>query len=370
MKSVGRSDALLRLALLTLLIGGVAAFPPQRQAQRNPAINVTTANTDVAELQRQFQTPPDDSRIMMRWWWYGPAVTNAELEREMRLMKEGGIGGFEVQPVYPVAMDDDAAGIKNLPFLSDEFIQALRFTADKSHELGLRMDLTLGSGWPFGGPQVPITQAASRLRVERVKVLPLQKSVTLPKLAEWEQMLAVFQGQRELPLIKNGVVELPGNAESNELLCFIASRTRQQVKRASFGAEGFVMDHYDRAALDNYLQKVGEPLLQAFGDKPPYAIFCDSLEVFNSDWSPDFLAEFQKRRGYDLKPLLPALVRALPGPLELLIDGQGILAELRRPCEPFAMQGGHMQACNRVDFHQHLFTKTLNPNDTLMYVAI
>ena len=49
-----------------------------------------------------FERPPDDSRIMMRWWWFGPAVTKPELEREMRLMKEGGIGGFEVQPVYPV----------------------------------------------------------------------------------------------------------------------------------------------------------------------------------------------------------------------------------------------------------------------------
>jgi len=39
---------------------------------------------------------------MMRWWWFGPAVTKPELEREMRLMKEGGIGGFEVQPVYPL----------------------------------------------------------------------------------------------------------------------------------------------------------------------------------------------------------------------------------------------------------------------------
>ena len=25
------------------------------------------------------------------------------------------------------------------------------------------MDLTLGSGWPFGGPHIPIAQAAGRL---------------------------------------------------------------------------------------------------------------------------------------------------------------------------------------------------------------
>ena len=55
-----------------------------------------------AGMRKLFLNPPDDSRVMMRWWWFGPAVSRPELEREMRLMKEGGIGGFEVQPVYPL----------------------------------------------------------------------------------------------------------------------------------------------------------------------------------------------------------------------------------------------------------------------------
>ena len=69
----------------------------------------------IADLQRGFERPPDDAKIMMRWWWFGPAVTKPELEREMRLMKEGGIGGFEVQPVYPLLPDNPAAHVKNLP---------------------------------------------------------------------------------------------------------------------------------------------------------------------------------------------------------------------------------------------------------------
>jgi hypothetical protein len=58
---------------------------------------------------------------MMRWWWFGAAVTKAQLEREMRTMKEGGIGGFEVQQVYPLAPDDETGGIRNAPFLSQTF---------------------------------------------------------------------------------------------------------------------------------------------------------------------------------------------------------------------------------------------------------
>ena len=59
-----------------------------------------------ADLRKSFQNPPDDARIMMRWWWFGPGVAKPELEKEMRMMKAGGIGGFEVQPVYPLALDD------------------------------------------------------------------------------------------------------------------------------------------------------------------------------------------------------------------------------------------------------------------------
>ena len=274
----------------------------------------------IDDLQRAFKSPPDDARIMMRWWWFGPAVTKPELEREMRLMKEGGVGGFEVQPVYPLMLDDEAAGIKTLPFLSDEFLEALRFTSEKARELGLRMDLTLGSGWPFGGPQIPISQAAGRLRYEHVSVKASSLRLKVPAIGNGEKLCAVFlarpQAQgfapdslREIKDIKNGVVQLPAGTQApTEVLFFISSRTGMQVKRPAVGAEGFVLDHLDRFAIDNYLKKVGDRLLQAFGSSPPHAIFCDSLEAYNNDWTGNILEEFKKRRGYDLTPYLPALV--------------------------------------------------------------
>lgn len=257
---------------------------------------------------------------MMRWWWFGPAVTKPEIEREMRLMKEGGIGGFEVTSVYPLALDDPSHGFRNYPYLSDEHIDALKFTAEKARELGLRMDLTLGSGWPYGGPHIPITQAAGKLRTDIVSVLPGSRRVPLPNISAGERLMAVFLAPgdpknfaaaeaREITSIDEGAVHLPAQITGpHVLLFFIAGRTGMQVKRPAIGAEGFVLDHFDRAAVENHLKAVGDRLMEAFGENPPYAIFCDSLEVYGSDWTDDFLTEFQKRRGYDLKPHLPALV--------------------------------------------------------------
>jgi hypothetical protein len=254
---------------------------------------------NVTELRRGFERPPDSAKMMVRWWWFGPSVVKPELEREMRLMKEGGIGGFEVQATYALELDDPAKGIKNFSYMSPEFLDALTFTGAKAKELGLRMDLTLGSGWPFGGPHIPIELASPRLRVVRGPV------DTMPALQDGEQLIAVFLDGKQLTIV-NGKLNAPEGTTSPAQF-FISSRTRQAVKRPAVGAEGFVLNHYDTAAIQKHLLAVGEPMLKALAKTPPYSIFSDSLEVYNSDWTPNFLEEFRKRRGYELTPYLPAI---------------------------------------------------------------
>ena len=272
------------------------------------------------ELHTSFADPPADSRIMMRWWWFGPAVTKPELQRELEQMKAAGIGGVEVATLYPQALDDPSTGFHNLPFLSDEYIDALRFASTQASKLGLRMDVTLGSGWPFGGPTIPITQAAGELRVEAVSIPEAAGSVAVPSISAGESLLQVFivpGGETTMKVVDakpvseiraGRLIVVPDKAGQRTALFFISSRTGMMVKRPSVGASGFVLDHYDAHAIATHLQAVGDRLLQAFPDKPPYAVFSDSLEDYGSNWTPDLLAEFRNRRGYDLTPHLPALI--------------------------------------------------------------
>ncbi len=261
------------------------------------------------DLRHTFADPPDNARIMMRWWWFGPAVEKTELARELRVMKAAGIGGVEIQPVYPVELEDPQKGFRNFPYLSAEFLSDLKFAATTARELGMRVDITLGSGWPYGGPDTTVTQAAGRLRVERVPVSEGTRFVSVPAMENGEKLIAAFVGGQAVTEVHNGRIEMPVGLSGNDVLMFfISSRTGQQVKRAAVGAEGFVLNHYDRNAIEEHLTLVANRLLEAFGDRPPYAVFSDSLEVYGSDWTADFLQEFQKRRGYDLKPYLPALV--------------------------------------------------------------
>ena len=295
---------------------------------------------------------------MMRWWWFGSAVTKPELQRELEQMKAAGIGGVEVATLYPQALDDPSTGFHNVPFLSDEYIDDLHFAADQANKLGLRMDVTLGSGWPFGGPEIPITRAAGELRVEAVPLPPGMESIAIPYVSAGESLLQTFvvpgdASAMKLPeamaasSIKFGRLSVvPENAQSRTALFFISSRTGMMVKRPAVGAAGFVLDHYDANAIATHLQAVGDRLLQAFPNKPPYAVFSDSLEDYGSNWTPDLLAEFRNHRGYDLTPHLPALIGdAGPETAAIRHDWGQTLTELAnedflKPMQAWANQHG------------------------------
>jgi hypothetical protein len=273
--------------------------------------------TDVAA---RLASPPDDAKPMMRWWWFGPAVTKPELEREILAMKAGGFGGFEIQPVYPMELDDPARNIKNVPYLSTEFLDAVSFANRTGRANGLRVDMTLASGWPYGGPHVGVTEASARLRVANIEVPAGASSFALPAVMSGERLVATFVAdgsgknyeagklqQLQAKAEPSGRAAIKPAAGNRVVVAYIATRTGQQVKRAALGAEGFVLDHLSESAVDHHLRTVAEPLMKAFGDQPPYAVFSDSLEVYGSDWTDDFLEQFRKRRGYDLTPHLPAI---------------------------------------------------------------
>ncbi len=295
-----------------LLFCGLSCVPASF-AQVDPSL---------AQLTQSFAHPPDDCRIMMRWWWFGAGVTKPEIQRELEQMKSAGIGGVEIATLYPLALDDPQSGFHNLPYLSDEYIDALRFAASEARRLGIRMDVTLGSGWPFGGPHIPVTQAAGEMRVETVAVPAGMQSIAAPAISTGEQLIATFQvpgsgdalaftEAKAVPIsaIENGRLKTSAEMKGPySAVFFISSRTGMMVKRPAVGAEGFVLDHYDQKATENHLHAVGERLLEAFGDHPPYAIFSDSLEDYGSNWTGDLLQQFRQRRGYDLAPHLAALI--------------------------------------------------------------
>jgi hypothetical protein len=275
-------------------------------------------------LAQGFARPPADARPLVRWWWFGPNVEDREIVREIRAMKAGGFGGFELQTVYPLRLDG------NVPFLSADHLRAIHLANETALAEGLRVDMTLGSGWPFGGPHIPVDLASTGVKLV---LRPADAAlVDLPVLRPGEHVMASFVGAdmaSARPVEPEGdCVAVPAADRGKTLFVVLQSPTGQQVKRAAMGAEGNVLDHMNAAAVQAHLASVGDTLMRAFGDRPPTAVFSDSLEVYGADWTGDLLAEFRKRRGYDLKPHLLDLFRDGPQSAAIRHDWGLTLSEL------------------------------------------
>jgi hypothetical protein len=107
----------------------------------------------------------------------------------------------------------------------------------------------------------------------------------------------------------------------------------KMVERAAPGAEGDVIDHFSQPALTKYLSRFDK----AFAGKDisyMRGFFNDSYEVDDArgqaNYTPTLFDEFKKRRGYDLRQHLPALLAKNPDDksLRVLYDYRQTIADL------------------------------------------
>lgn len=91
----------------------------------------------------------------------------------------------------------------------------------------------------------------------------------------------------------------------------VASRARVALSVGT--GPQMVLDHFNPAAARAHAERVlgaGATQLQPFIGKGLRSVFVDSFELpVEQYWSDDFLAKFKARRGYDLKPYLPLILR-------------------------------------------------------------
>jgi len=179
-----------------------------------------------------------------RWWWMGNSVTREGITQHLEAFEKAGLGGVEIVPIYGEKGDES----NFIEYLSDEWIGMLLHTLREAERLNLGVDMTLGSGWPYGGPWITEQYAAKRVST----------------------------------LFPDGQL------------------TGQMVKRAAPGGEGLVVDHFNPEAMRFFLTRF-DSLMQLIKKEnlSLRAIFNDSYEVYGADWTKGFREVFRERIGYD-----------------------------------------------------------------------
>lgn len=263
------------------------------------------------------------------WWWMGSAVDRENISRELTAFAEAGFGGVHIIPIYGAKGFED----RFLHFLSDEWLEMIDFTIHEAGRLGLGVDLTLGTGWPFGGPWINPRQAAKKLAIDTLDLGTTNRiALSLSDLRSEHGWLTIDaavatseKGQLNLTsLLHDDQLEVSVAPADWSVILLGSTSTGQQVKRAAPGGEGPVIDYFDRTAVDHYLHR-----FDSVFSSTPRAVYHDSYEVYGANWTPAFLEAFKKQQGYDLTAYLPVLqdTAATNYPF-LLHDIRATLAEL------------------------------------------
>jgi len=106
--------------------------------------------------------------------------------------------------------------------------------------------------------------------------------------------------------------------------------TGRMQNAASDAGLGLEIDKYSSEALEFHFNKYFGELFEAFGPlarKGLVGALIDSYEVGMQNWTPAFPADFQKRRGYDLRQYMPAMTGRVVGSAETT---ERFLWDLRR----------------------------------------
>ncbi|NQX02981.1 hypothetical protein HQ447_20165 [bacterium] len=243
-----------------------------------------------------------------RWWWLGSAVDKPNLTRQLEDFAKTGLGGVEICPIYGAVGAED----RSLDFLSPGWMAMLAHTTTEAKRLGLGVDMTTGTGWPFGGPQVTPEIASAGLQLIRQDASGGERvALKMPKgklqcLRAFPETGAALDLTRE---VKNGKLDWLPPAGKWKLIGLSSEAPIQKVKRAAPGGAGHVLDPFSAAAMTRYLAAFDQAFAK-FTAPMPRAQFHDSFEYYSAEWTPAFLENFQAARGYDLRDQLPAFTGA------------------------------------------------------------
>ena len=297
-----------------------------------------------------------EAKAGARWWWLGSAVDKENLRWNMQEYANHGIGALEITPIYGVQGNE----ANNIPYLSDRWMEMLREVQKNGLELGIEVDMATGTGWPFGGPWVPLEESASKAVFvdttfigNSIQCLNLQAPEKDAPYCRLNKVMAYWRGEpydvtaymhdgkltwspaeqlkAQIKTVANNTLKKALKLQLKEMETaqwrVIAVYCRfgvMKVKRAAPGGMGLVIDHFDKKAVSNYLQHI-EDAFERTKTPYPHTFFNDSYEVEAATWTPTLFEEFEKRRGYKLENYLRQL---LSGDTKILSDYRETLGDL------------------------------------------
>jgi hypothetical protein len=301
------------LALVPFLPLLLAAFAPLSATPNQPWQKIT--HPTASEAAAIFRAPPPEYSGQFTWGWSGP-VDHAVIARDLDDMKALGVQAAIIEP---------KSG--NLhPYLSPEWFDLVKDAVAEAKKRNMRLWIMDDGDYPSGLSGGKFTEERPDLRMqalaptERVKV-PAGTTFTRDVDAMTICAVAVESASQKTEVLdlKSGKLSWTAPATGDWEIALGHAIFRSGPTRSANNPTGAkdnlhsLMDYLNPEAtalfkkwnFDSYEKvlegELGKTVLGFRGDEPAYNF---------EPWTPKLFAEFEKRKGYDLRPYLVGFATA------------------------------------------------------------
>ncbi|MFS0868494.1 glycosyl hydrolase [Paenibacillus xylanilyticus] len=224
-----------------------------------------------------LKNPPACYRTLPFWSW-NDDLDQPELIRQIEEMHRAGIGGFFIH----------ARGGLSVPYMGEQWMDAIQLSIEKSQELGLEVWLYDENGWPsgFADGKVPARGHA------------------------YQQKLLAYEWA---PFKQGNKNTIAGYIQCGDELHLLAPEDRRSPDlRIYYEVNPYYIDTLSKTAVNAFITTIYEVYWARFGtsyDSVLKGIFTDEPQFgrCNLPWSLELEHEFETRFGYSLLTALPAL---------------------------------------------------------------
>lgn len=131
---------------LALATAAVAGLVPAAVAVAGPgAAAAGAAGSTSAFSVAEWASPSMTYRPGVRWWWSGGAVEDDVLDEQLDYLASHGFGTVEINPFGAEPVAGDEAAVEDI--YTPAFYAHLEHAVAKAQDLGITVDLNMGSGW-------------------------------------------------------------------------------------------------------------------------------------------------------------------------------------------------------------------------------